>query len=207
MAATPIYGLENSLNPAEKAPVEILPLRLMGTVVALDPVGSIAVIKDTRLEEQHVLRIAETILDYQIVKIMRGKVTLLKDGRLYILDFPMGSEFLVPITIVSDNVRIINRNALIGKISDLDSVMHQALPIPHIVSGKLAGFKITNIKDKELAKMAGIREGDIVMGIDGEKINSIKSVFGIYSRVKIKEKVNLEIKRNNEIKNLTYYIN
>ena len=203
LASFIFFAYLGSVYAALKEP---LPFKLLGTVVESDSTKSLAVIQNIDTLKQGTYKVIDKVLDYQLTKIMRGRVVLLKEGKLYLLEFPLGSV-LEPIVMVSAKERIINRAALAKKLSDLNVAMQQAVPIPYIEAGKIIGFKLTNVKDKNLAKLAGIKEGDVIMSVNGNKLNSIRNTLDIYSRIKGQEKINLEIKSGNELKNLTYYMN
>ena len=183
-----------------------LPFGLLGTIVESDSTKSIAVIQNVDSKKQGVYKIADKILGYEVIKIKRGKVSLLKDGKVLTLELPLGSE-VVPIAIVSSNERIINRNALAKKIPDLNTALTQAIPIPYIESGKIMGLKIAKPKDKALLEMAGLKEGDIATKINGERIGSMQKALELYRKLKNQDKIDLEIKRGIITKTLTYHIN
>ncbi len=183
-----------------------LPFKLLGTILESDRTKSIVVIRDLSSTKQGSYKIGEKILGYQIVGIMRGKAILLKEGKITLLELPLGSE-VEPITVVSSDKRIIHRSVLAKKIPDLNAAIAQVVPIPYIESGKIIGLKITKLKDKSLIDLAGLEEGDIATRINGERIDSIQKVLDLYHNSKDQEKIDLEIKRGKVIKTLTYYIN
>lgn len=185
---------------------EVFPFRLMGTVVELNPGKSLAVIKDLRTQKQGIYRIGDKFDGSQILIIVRGRAILFKAGKISFLDLPLGSD-LEPVVVISEKERIINRNAVLREINNLNVAIAQARPIPQIEAGKFIGFKITGLDNKGLAEMAGIKKGDVVTTVNGNKINSIQGALETYYRVRAKPKISLEIKRGAEVKNLIYYIN
>ena len=210
---TPTYGADkgSTQSGADRAESRAEspqgpPFRLMGTVIEKDQERSIAVIKETTSEKQANYKIGDKISDYQIIKILRGRLVLLKNGRLSLLDFPLGSE-AEPIIVVSSDERIVNRSALAKKLPGLNAAMEQAFVLPNITSGKIDGFKIVKIKDRALAKMAGLKEKDVIRSVNGKSLNSLLKPLEIYHEVHSKEKIDVEIKRGDEIKNLVYYMN
>jgi type II secretion system protein C len=178
--------------------------KLLGTILEPKQAKSITVIQDIRSGIQRTYKIGDKVSGYQIVKIMRGSINLLKDGKITLLELPLGG--LAPVIIVSSDERIINRAALAKKIPDLNAAITQVVPIPYIESGKIIGFKVTRLKDKALSDMAGIKEGDIATRINGQSIDSIQKVLDLYHNSKTQEKIDLEIKRGKAMKTLTYYI-
>lgn len=194
---------EERSNLAQK---ESLSMKLLGTVVGKNSKKSIAIIEDTQSQKQSSYRITDKVLGYQIVKILRGQVILLKDGKVFSLGFPEGGE-LEPIVTISSSERMVNRGALIKEISDLNVLKEQIVPVPYIEAGKIAGFKIAKLEDDGLAKTAGLKEGDVVMAVNNQKLNSFKKAFEIYNNVRNEDKIDVQIKRGKEMKELTYYLN
>lgn len=195
--------IEERSNAAQK---ESLSLKLLGTVIGKNSKKSIAIIEDTQSQKQSSYRIADEVLGCQIVKILRGQVILLKDGKVLSLSLPEGGE-LEPIVTISSDERMVNRGALIKKISDLNVLKEQVVPIPYIEAGKIAGFKITKLEGGVLAKAAGLKEGDVVTAVNNQKLNSFQKAFEVYNNVRNQEKVDVQIKRGKEIRELTYYLN
>jgi len=181
-------------------------VKLLGTILESNPGNSFAVIKDSDSEKQGIYKIGNKVLGYQIAKILRGQVILLRNGKTFILNFPLGSE-VEPIVTVSEDKRIINRNAVSKKIPDLNSAFKQAVPVPFIESGKIIGIKVTNIKDKSLAMKAGIKEGDVIISINDRNIGSMRNALKILQEMRGQEKFDIVVKRGNDIKNLIYYLN
>lgn len=185
---------------------EPLPLVLLGTIIEADPQKSSAVIFNQNTQRQEIFKVSDKVLDYQIFKILRGTVVLKKDWKTVYLSLPEGSIY-EPITIISEAERIINRNALAKRICSPHVALQYASIVPYVEKGKIIGFMISKLKDKELAALAGIREGDIVIGVNGEKLNSIRKTLDVYLKVRTQEKVMVEFRRGAEVKNLLYYLN
>jgi type II secretion system protein C len=184
----------------------LFPLRLLGTVMDSDCRQSIAVIMNLRSDKQGIYRAGNRILDYQVARIMRGEVVLLKEGKAFLLGFPLGSG-IEPIIIVSSEERIVNRNAITKKIADPNAAYLQAVVIPYVDTGKVIGFKVTEIKDKALAHKAGIEKGDIITSVNNQRLDSLNKALKIYHNIRNQERIVMEIKRGNEIKILVYYVN
>lgn len=197
---TPTYASENTNGEPR------YPFKLLGTILESDSRGSIAIIKDINSKKQCNYRVGDKISDYQIAKITRGAVTLLKNGKIFLLDFPLGSE-AEPVITVSAEERIVNLASLTEKISDLNMVMSHALVIPHIESGKIKGFKIMQVKNNSLVKLTGLKEGDIITKINGQSLDSLRKPIEMYQHLRNQEKIDLEITRGRDIKNLIYYFN
>ena len=196
----PALSLSNEVAQKER-----IPYKLIGTLIESDPAKSVAVLQDIHTAKQGVYKIADELAGYQIVKIIRGGVVFLKHGKMFSLELPSGS--LGPISLVSANTRVVNRSILSKRVPDFNTAFGQAIPVPQIESGKIVGFKITGVKDKALAEMAGLKEGDIATRVNGEKIESMQKALELYQKTKDQDKIDLEIKRGGQIHTLTYYLN
>jgi len=180
--------------------------KLLATILESTPEGSFAVIKDINSDQLGIYKIGNTISGYQIAKILRGQVVLLRNGKKFVLNFPIGSVNQ-PFTEISNNTRIMNKAALSNKVPDINTALQQAIPIPYIQGGKIVGLKITNVKNKSLAAQAGIKEGDIIVSINNQKLDNIKTALDILHQMKTQEKINVMVKSGKDIKNLIYYVN
>jgi type II secretion system protein C len=194
------FALEN------KADGLISSFKLLGTILEPDSSSSIAVLKDTNSEKQSIVKIGDKIFGYQVAKIKRGEVMLLKEGKTFILGFPLGSV-VQPIVVVSSQERIVNRIAISKKIPDLNMAGTKVIPVPCVKDGKIIGIKIAKIQDKELGRLSGIEEGDVITNINNERLDTIKKALEVLHNIQDKDKIFVEIKRGKDIKNLVFHIN
>ena len=181
-------------------------VKLLGTILETNANNSFAVIKNTNSEQLGIYKVGSQVFGYQIAKILRGQVVLLRNGKKFVLNFPLGSVNQ-PFIEISSDTRIMNKAAVSNKVPDINTALQQAIPIPHIQNGKVVGLKVTNIKNKSLAAQAGIKEGDIIVSINDQKINSMRVALDILHQIYNQEKINVMVKRGNDIKNLIYYVN
>ena len=75
-------------------------------------------------------------------------------------------------------------------------------------NGKIIGFKVYNVKRGSDFEKIGLKAGDIIIKVNNIKLNSIKSAFDIYNKVKngSLSSINLIILRNNQEMELEYEI-
>ena len=77
-------------------------------------------------------------------------------------------------------------------------------PMLGVVTEKVEnGAKITNISKESAAEKAGLKEGDIITKIEGEKVESQEDVAEAVRKHKPGEKINLSILRNNKEQKIT----
>jgi len=180
-----------------------IPLKLMATVIDKDFNQSSCIIMNLETDQQVNCKSLDKIAGYQVVKITRGSVKLLKNGKIHVLDFPLGNENTED---CCESITI-KRQAVIERISHPGLLLTEAKPMPYVQAGKILGFKIPSLKDKSLLKMAGLAEGDIATKINGEKLDSIPKALQLFNKYRNQEQVNLEIRRGDVVMNLNYLIN
>ncbi|MFH1413956.1 MAG: PDZ domain-containing protein [Candidatus Omnitrophota bacterium] len=184
-----------------------LSFTLIGTVIESNPRGeSLAIIEVVPEGLQRPYRIGERVCGYQIVKIKRAAIQILKEGKVLEVAFPLGS-INQPVVDVSDTKKIIKREAMVAQIPDLNTALKQAVGVPHFEGGRIKGFKIAKINNQPLAEKVGIEEGDIVLSVNDLKLDSIKRPLEIYDKLRNQKEFTVRIKRKGEIKNLVYYLN
>jgi general secretion pathway protein C len=103
--------------------------------------------------------------------------------------------------------KIVDRSLLDHYAQNMDDI-YKNIGIREIKKGKeLEGFSISFIrKDSPFAKL-GLKRGDVIQSINGQKIDSHKAAFEMYKNMKNIENLSLVIKRGKEEMELEYEIN
>ncbi|MDD5060569.1 MAG: PDZ domain-containing protein [Candidatus Omnitrophica bacterium] len=197
-----------SLGYATEKPKENLfsSLKFLGTVVESNPSNSIAIMREAKSKTLDFYRVGDDLLGYRIVKIKRGSLVLLKDGKTTSLELPSSSE-LEPVLNIREGEMVINRAAIAKRIPELNDAYKQVLPIPYISGGKVVGIKLAKIKDKDLASKAGIREGDIITKVNNQNLNSLSNALKLYASVRNNNVITIQVQRGRETKDLVYHLN
>jgi type II secretion system protein C len=71
---------------------------------------------------------------------------------------------------------------------------------------KLKGFKVTYVKKGSPFEQLGLRKGDIIVAIDGDRITSYSQVQRYYKNINQIRSMNLTISRNGEEKEIDYEV-
>jgi len=181
-------------------------LKFLGTVVESNPSNSIAIMREAKSKTLDFYRVGDDLLGYRIVKIKRGSLVLLKDGKTTSLELPSSSE-LEPVLNIREGEMVINRAAIAKRIPELNDAYKQVLPVPYISGGKVVGIKLAKIKDKDLASKAGIREGDIITKVNNQNLNSLSNALKLYASARNNNVITIQVQRGRETKDLVYHLN
>ena len=199
-----------------------LNLKLWGTVSGVGQ-QSYAVIEDTSKREQNLYHKGDNIQNATIKMILREKVVLSVRGKDEVLEMekmekggssPFSVSRRVPTSAVSSigsrsmpTQRITLQRSMIDEsIQDINKLMTQVKIMPHLENGQPSGLSVSNIQPNSIFRRMGLRNGDIIMGVDGENIQSVDDALKLYQNLTNSEGVKVQLKRRGRERNIDYSI-
>ena len=199
---------EEDLKPTE------LKLELLGTVAG-DDRHAYAVILDKKKRQQNLYRVGDPIQTAMVDEIRRGSV-ILKVGNgkeiLTMEDDPgMGlskrgeSKSISAPTDASGKIQI-SRKELQKSMKNINQLMSQIRIRPHFNRGRPDGLSVNNIKRKSIFNTMGMKNGDIIQGVNGKKIKTVDDVMSLYQQLNSVSEIALEIKRRGKPMTMKYQI-
>lgn len=210
-----LFGSEEQI-PQEMGEEEIedleptsLKVALLGTVVG-DQQSAVAVIEEVNKKKQDLYRVGDSIQGATVRKILRGKVILRVKDRDEILTIEERTtsgaekERTTSKPIKDSSTIMVGHSDLQESLTNIHQLLSQARIRPHFKDGRADGLAINNIKAGSFFAKLGLRNGDIVQGIDGRDINSPDDVLEVYNKLKSGSQVTLEIMRKGEQKTINY---
>ncbi len=106
----------------------------------------------------------------------------------------------------TDDGYIINRKILVQSMSNPRNIFTDARLIPNIKQGKQQGFLLSEVKAGGLYHNLGLKNGDIILKINGRDITSPERALQILTAIKGLDRVELNIIRKNKKQTLNYFI-
>ncbi|MBN1628033.1 MAG: PDZ domain-containing protein [Deltaproteobacteria bacterium] len=197
-----------------------LKLALIGTIAGNDETSA-AIIQDSSIKPvtKGLYRIGDKVQDAEIKSIFRKKVVLRVGNKDEVLSMEeAGSRDTatpaVQTTAVSTQssaatiVRDIPiKRALINEsLGDLNELLSQASIKPHSTDGEPDGLTITGIKAGSIYRRMGLRNGDIITGVNDEPIKSTEDIVGMYNDLKSSPEISLQITRRGQERSFNYTI-
>ena len=216
-----------TIKPPEKKDYDNLEetklnLKLWGTVSGEEKERAYAVIEDTQSRQQNLYRIGDTIQNATVKDILRERVVISVNGKDEFLSMekleqvggirPVAAKapFSRPAAfskLPARTQRISLRRGMINDaMNDVSKLMTQIAIKPHIEDGQPAGLAMTNIKPNSIFRRMGLRNGDILKGVDGQQIRSVDDALKLYDSLKSAENVNVQIQRRGRDRNINYHI-
>ena len=227
--AAPVPEKKETLN-LEALEQTKLKLKLWGTVAPPEAVDqdqdtdakAYAVIEDTTLRKQNLYRKGDSIQNASVKAILWEKVILTVNGKDEILEMeklvsgkggPIRRSASSSVSARSSSSgatraqRITLKRSLIeDSIQDITKLMTQVKITPHMEDGVPNGLALSNIQPNSIFRRMGLRNGDVLMGVDGQQIQSVDDALRLYDNLKTADNVKVDLKRRGREKAIEYRV-
>jgi len=193
----------------EKLHPTSLNLALLGTVSG-NQKNTFAIIEEINKKKQALYRVGDSVQGAIVKKILRRKVILRVKERDEILTIEeaatlRGKEKLPASKSTNKGDTImVSRSVAQESMRNVHKLLSQVRVRPYFRNGKADGLSVTNIKAGSFFAKLGLKNGDIVQGIDGRIIKSPEDILEMYKKFRLGSQVALQIMRNNEQKIINY---
>ncbi|MFQ5680481.1 MAG: hypothetical protein ACE5GG_00275 [Candidatus Omnitrophota bacterium] len=107
---------------------------------------------------------------------------------------------------ISPTQCVVSRKILKQRVKNINFALNEVRVLPIITQGKMRGFKIDGLKEKSVVRQLGLRPGDTIRAVNGQRLNNINIPFRIYSRLKNAPLIQVELERQGQRINMTYTI-
>jgi general secretion pathway protein C len=198
---------EQGLSDSGQAMADI---DLKGTVAGASSFGFI-VVEERGSRKQKLYRLGDNIGSNKLVRITRNTATL-KSGEREItlriketIDGSLVSRHGLPQRDEgsSRNIRL-SQQAVAEKLSDLKTIMQNAVIRPFLNEGVQEGYIVSNIAPGSIYEKMGLRNGDIILDVNNEPIEGAGNLMELMNSLQTGSGIELNIRRNNNIETINY---
>lgn len=211
-----VQGIPNQDNVPVKTS---LPMTLIGTVILKNELRSVATIEDKGDGQVYPVRVDDELPGkIKILSIEPYKVIFrnLTSGRKEYVDMPeegngtritvgsLSSRKTGPIEMTAPNQFNIARVELDKYLSNINDVLTQARAVPHFENGQPAGYKLIQIVQGSVYEKLGLKNNDILCGVNGESINDPSRAFELMNQLKTASALELCVKRDGQTNTMSY---
>ena len=197
--------------------VQSLGLKLVGTVVSKKPEDSSAIIEDLSTRKQEVYREGDEVKNTLIKRILRHNIIINSGKRDEVLTMVPEESTAKPAapertdrgrpTPPSQARSIqLDREELESQMADLNELMQQVRIRPFMEGKNPAGFLVSNIKPGSLFSKMGLRNGDVIQGVNGETVTTPDQAIELYESLMEGGTIDLDIKRGRRTQKLRYAV-
>ncbi|MAE72931.1 MAG: hypothetical protein CL675_02465 [Bdellovibrionaceae bacterium] len=212
-------------GPATKSD---LPIRLVGTIVHANPKLSVATLGPRGRGETKPYFIGDRFKnDAELLKVERRRVIIrnLRNQRTEFIEIPKDAKITFGlksapepvteqapkkngiVTQTSEYEFSLPREEVLKQTQNLSGLLSQARVVRNIGSdGSVRGFKFSSIKPGSLFEQLGLKVGDVILGVNGEDINSPAQGMSAYNALKDDSNIKLNILRNGREEEVNYTV-
>jgi general secretion pathway protein C len=100
----------------------------------------------------------------------------------------------------------LRRNQIDSAVQDVAQLMNQVNIRPHFNQGQPDGMMFSRIRPNSIFMRMGLRNGDIITGVNGRAISTVDDALGFYEGLKSADNVTVDIKRGGRPRTIEYTI-
>ncbi|RJS16831.1 general secretion pathway protein GspC [Corallococcus sp. H22C18031201] len=192
-----------------------LPLRLLGTLVAQEPVWSLASVQIRDSARPKSLMVGDSVLEAKVIAIERTRLLLEREGHREVVALgapqvaptparaltqpeglaPSGSKLGQGIRALSENAYEIPRQELSDALGHLNELAVEARLMPAFQDGQAVGFKVSAIRPDSFYTRLGLQNGDVLRRINGFDLNSPEKLLELYAKLRDSPHLELDVVR------------
>lgn len=199
---------------AEKAEINIeelkqteLKLTLLGTVAG-NGNNSYAVIEEKEKRKQGLYKVGDSVDRATIKEIRRGMVVIRVDNRDEILlmeEKIVAKKETAAAEASSGGTPItVSKEEIDDALQDMNKMMTEVRIRPYFTQGKPDGFMVSRIKSGSIFSKMGMKNGDVIQGVNNQPIGSAEDMLTLYQELKSGSEILLNIKRRGQEETLRY---
>jgi general secretion pathway protein C len=186
-------------------------LTLIGVYVSDDPTDSYAIIENNKDKEQEVFERGQSIFEAaKLLKIFTDRVEIDRAGTIEVLALEEGATGGVSSSSdssgESEELIKVDETELTEQLENLPLLLTQARAVPYFKDGKAVGLRLFAIKRDSLYEKVGLKNGDILVDINGESLADITQAAKIFEKLKTDRELSLKLERSRQNKVLKYEI-
>ncbi|WP_300672385.1 type II secretion system protein GspC [Desulfoluna sp.] len=196
-----------------------LRLKLWGTVSGGGETVTRAIIEDEVTRKQDLYKVGDTVQEAVIKLVLRDRVVMRYKGQDEVLMMEKEkatasgsrrtssrSRSRSPSTNSIKKKVNLKRDTVNDAMMNINTLMKDVRIKPHFRNGQPEGMAVSGIKSDSIFRKMGIRNGDIIIGVDGQKIESVDDAMSLYGTLKSSSEIQLDIKRMGQIQTIEYTI-
>ncbi|MCP4692330.1 MAG: PDZ domain-containing protein, partial [Desulfobacterales bacterium] len=100
----------------------------------------------------------------------------------------------------------VSKTELDKQAGNLSQILRDMTIRPYIPDGKPEGVTLLNMKENSVFTQMGFQNGDIITGVNGERIESVSEALNFYKRLKSSSRVAVNVIRGGREETIDYVI-
>jgi len=206
LASRMVFPAER-INPIKSA---FPKLELLGTIMGNT---AMAFIYNPQTGSSGLYKVNDQVGDFKLSQILAGKIVLEKDGTTHELFLVSNRARAVKenesfVAHDDSGTMIISKFQLIGQMFKANEILSKIkiMPLADVVPNKLRGFRIDNVPSGSMIEEAGIKNGDVIYSVQGQRMQSMQDALAMFNRIQSQSRVEVVLLRNDQPVTLRYEI-
>jgi len=214
LEANKLMQVDNTAGTTSSGDEE-LGIALLGTVAG-SPEISRAIVKDLKTNVLNIYKTGDTIVSASVESIEKDGIVLLHEGQRKKIDLRIKEsgkqETVIPeITMAKnatqqfeDQPASKSNPTFADKLRYAASMIPKADVKPHIIDGQVEGLRVTGLEDIQGAEDLGLKNGDVIRTVNGQRLDSKQKAYQISKKVRSQTAMDIELMRDNKIKGFSF---
>ncbi len=101
-------------------------------------------------------------------------------------------------------IKLVRSDVMTRIASEWAQIIKETKFSPHLVQGKISGFKITKLPQKSIVSNLGIYNNDIIKEVNGTKLDDMKTIFRLYNELRNEDEIEVKIERKGKLFYILY---
>jgi len=176
---------------------------LKGTI-SIDPNHGYAIVEEKGKGKQKLYRLGDMIGSAKLVRITRNTAVLKGAEKEFVMKIKEVAESSGPGRFGQGSGIAISRQEVTQNLSDLKSLMSQAVVRPFFAGGVQQGFVVSNIVPGSLYQKLGLQNGDVVVDVNGKRLESADDILQLVNVMQAGGSVSVNLMRNGQNEAINY---
>ena len=194
---------------------EELGIVLLGTVAG-SPEISRAIIKDLKNNVLNVYKTGDTVVTAYVESIEKDGIVLLHQGQrrkinLRIKESQKQDTDKPDVAMAKNATQPVEAHpadksnpTFADKLRYVAKMIPKANIEPHTIDGQVEGLKITGLENIKGAEDLGLKNGDVIRAVNGQRLDSKQKAYQISRKARSQTAMNIELMRGNRIKAFSF---
>jgi type II secretion system protein C len=100
----------------------------------------------------------------------------------------------------------VSRSMIDKELQDMAKLQREARVVPHFKDNQYQGFKLVGVRPGSLYRSLGIRSGDIITSVNGNRIDNPGKALELFEQLKKSANITVDIERRGQPRQLSYTI-
>ncbi len=205
-----LFGSVEKAKDVKKIDVEALEvtklnLVLRGTVASGGKIRR-AIIENADTKQQELFSVGDNVAGATVIEIMRGIVVLRVGAEDEVLKMEETTqEESAPSSMAEqENTIKVDKGEIDNAFQNMNQILSQVRVQPYFSNGQPDGFMFSRIQRNSIFHKIGLRNGDVIQGVNNNPIGTAEDMLNLYREIKTGSEVVLNIKRGQKQQDLRY---